>query len=69
MSQSASVALPGRASMVMLPSPDRARTAVSLPDTLTRPSAVVASTAPSTPSNSMRPSPVDAETLPELLLA
>ncbi len=55
--------------MAMLPSPDRARTAVSLPDTLTRPSPVVASTAPSTPSSSMPPSPVDAETLPELLLA
>ena len=55
MSQSASVALPGRASMAMLPSPDRARTAVSLPDTLTRPSPVVASTAPSTPSRSMPP--------------
>src|SRR6476619_7353051 len=61
MSQSASVALPGRTSMAMLPSPERARTAVSLPDILTRPSPVVASTTPSTPSSSIPPSLGDAD--------
>ena len=64
MSQSPPGALPGSARTVTLPSPERARTLVSLPATVMLPSPVSTSSAPLTPSSLMAPSPVCAVTSP-----
>ena len=57
MSQSAVGELPGSASILTLPSPDRARTAASLPLTVTLPSPVCTSSSPFTWRALMLPSP------------
>ena len=57
MSQSFSAALPAATCTVTVPSPDRARSAVSLPPTTMLPSPVWTSSAPLTSRARMLPSP------------